>query len=125
MRIRGTFGVLAFTVLIGSLGAAPLAAGSAPPGAAASSLNVILGGPSQVQPNNPACEWSANAYGGVAPYTYDWTDTRTTVHTSDPWYFRALPLSAVITLTVTDALGQTVTRTKSVSVFSSAPPCVT
>lgn len=32
-----------------------------------------ISGPSQVQPNDPACTWYADVTGGVAPYSYQWS----------------------------------------------------
>jgi hypothetical protein len=128
MKHTRTFAALALSALVAACGDAPTLAGSRSDVSnttVSSTLSVWIGGRSQVQPNDAGCEWSAVVSGGVAPYAYDWTDSRTTVHTYNPWYFRAFSNNATITLTVTDALGQTATDTHAVTVYSLAPACNT
>jgi hypothetical protein len=128
MSLTRTFAALALATLAAGCGDAPtLADPSHGPSSAsiASVLHVNISGRTQVQFNDAGCEWSALVYGGVAPYSYDWTDSRTTVHTYDPWYFRSFSNNATITLTVTDALGQMATDTHAVTLYSLAPACNT
>ncbi|WP_420126059.1 hypothetical protein [Longimicrobium sp.] len=128
MKRTRTFAALALATLAAACGDAPTLAGSRSDlsnTTVSSTLSVSIGGRTQVQSYDAGCEWSAVVWGGVAPYAYDWTDSRTTVHTYNSWYFRSFSNNATITLTVTDALGQTATDTHAVTVYSLAPACNT
>ncbi len=74
--------------------------------------------------NQGACEWRADAFGGVAPFTYAWTQNGTPL--PDSTRFLTLPVySAGFTLglTVTDAVGRVKQASKTVSVSKTGILC--
>lgn len=85
---------------------------------------VVINGPNTVRPN-VTCFFAANASDGTPPYTYSWTQHfGSGFSDGDNGWYATSSTSYSVSVTVTDALGQQATASRSVSVNSNALPCV-
>ncbi len=124
MRLASTFAALAVSALAAGFGdtAAPAGVPARAAVAAARTLSVYISGPSVVAPAGP-CTWEAWVSGGTPPYTYHWSNNRSSYVGTDSTYQAGFIYSGTITLTVTDADNQTATDTHGVSVSRWVAPC--
>jgi hypothetical protein len=82
-----------------------------------------ISGPSSVRPNRQ-CYWWVSASGGTTPYSYSWSGgSGGQSFGSD--YYATSPSSGsfTVSVTVSDALGAQITRSKNVTVSSTAGVC--
>jgi hypothetical protein len=82
-------------------------------------LSSTISGPTYV-PNGVACTWTAYPTGGTAPYEYDWIGGNAFSATNQQSYTAEASssngtISIAIAVTVTDALGSSVTVQKRVT----------
>lgn len=89
----------------------------------ASPLTASISGPISVRPL-VECLWYANPNGGVSPYSYSWrVGTASAPSNTYELLFTNFGRAFTVTVTVVDAIGQSVTASKSVSVSSTAGIC--
>lgn len=88
-------------------------------------LSVMLSGPTTVRTNQATCAWTAQASGGILPYSYAWKKNGVAVGSNSPF----LQLSStgtssfVLSIDVTDGENSTRSANMSVAVGASAPAC--
>jgi hypothetical protein len=82
-----------------------------------------IGGPSSVRPNRQ-CYWWVTASGGTPSYSYSWSGGSSGTSGGSDYYANS-PSSGsfTVSVTVSDALGAQVTKSKNVTVSSSAGIC--
>ena len=87
-------------------------------------LSASISGPSNVR-SGATCAWWAYASGGQYPYSYSWrTGSKPLESTTDELIYRNTGSGFVLSVTVRDAGGQSVTATRNVTVSTSAPICL-
>ena len=91
----------------------------------AETLSVTISGYGKARAN-VVCSWQANVTGGTGNYTLSWTGGINGTLATNDRYFATTPASGVfyITVTATDANGETDTATKPVMISSTAGPCL-